>query len=152
MKKFALDTNLYIRAYRSGEGRQQLDDFLDEHTPRMFIHAVVLQELMLGARNHDHAREIHRTIGEPLERVGRVVTPSQKAWRRSAEIVGTMVERGAISRGGYTPSFLNDVLIAASCREVGVTLITANTGDFERICEVEPFGFTGPWPAGAGAS
>jgi predicted nucleic acid-binding protein len=149
--KFTLDTNLYIRAYRSEADRERLNDFLQENTPRIHLHAVVLQELMLGARSQAHAREVHRAVGIPFEQVGRVVTPSRRAWRRAAELVAAMVERRSISRGGYTASFLNDVLIAASCREAEVTLITANTADFERIREVEPFGFAAPWPSGSGA-
>jgi predicted nucleic acid-binding protein len=150
--KYTLDANLYIRAYRSAEERANLDGFFLENGPRIHLHAVVLNELMLGARNRADAREIQRKVGAPLLRVGRVVTPSLRAWERSAEIVASLVERRVISRGGYAPSFLNDVLIAASCREAGVTLVTGNAADFERIAEVEPFEFVAAWPSGATAS
>lgn len=40
---------------------------------------------------------------------------------------------------------LNDVLLALSCREAGVVLVTANERDFERIRRRVRFEFVGPW-------
>ena len=45
------------------------------------------------------------------------------------------------------PSLLNDALIAASCREQGITLITKD-GDFKRLAPfVKGFRYAAPWPA-----
>jgi predicted nucleic acid-binding protein len=41
---------------------------------------------------------------------------------------------------------VNDVLLAMSCRESGVVLVTANVRDFERIAKVTKFAFVAPWP------
>ena len=43
-------------------------------------------------------------------------------------------------------SFGNDVLLALSCREAGLVLVTDNGRDFERIARVVPFDFVAPWP------
>ncbi|MFW6201311.1 MAG: hypothetical protein ACOC8B_01920 [Gemmatimonadota bacterium] len=43
-------------------------------------------------------------------------------------------------------SFVHDVLLALSCRESGVVLVTGNGGDFERIQRYVPFEFVPPWP------
>ena len=51
-----------------------------------------------------------------------------------------------MSPGGFARSFLNDVLLAVSCRAAGLTLVTANLADFERIRRVETFEFVPPWP------
>ena len=51
-----------------------------------------------------------------------------------------------MSPGGFKRSFLNDCLLAASCREVGATLISLNREDFELIRKVLRFEFTEPWP------
>ncbi len=51
------------------------------------------------------------------------------------------LELGRVSKG-----FANDVLLAVACREAGVTLVTENRGDFERIARVAPFDFVDPWP------
>jgi len=44
------------------------------------------------------------------------------------------------------PSLLNDALIAVSCREQGITLITKD-GDFKRLSPfVRGFRYAAPWP------
>jgi predicted nucleic acid-binding protein len=46
-------------------------------------------------------------------------------------------------------SLLNDALIAASCREQGITLITRD-GDFKRLAPfVRGFRYASPWPTTA---
>jgi len=54
-----------------------------------------------------------------------------------------------VDRSKLPRSFVNDVLIAASCAEAGVTLVTDNARDFARIGAVLRFGVTAPWPADA---
>ena len=44
-------------------------------------------------------------------------------------------------------AFGNDVLLALSCREAGVVLVTDNDRDFERIRRRVRFAFVGPWPS-----
>ena len=52
-----------------------------------------------------------------------------------------------MSRGGFSRSFLNDCLIAASALEHGFVLVTRNTGDFAVIRKVEPkLNYVPPWP------
>jgi hypothetical protein len=45
-------------------------------------------------------------------------------------------------------SFVNDILLAMSCREAGVVLVTENVRDFARIAEVRAFDSCrrGPYP------
>ncbi len=42
--------------------------------------------------------------------------------------------------------FVNDLILAASWREAGLTLITENTRDFIRIQQVLPLKSVEPWP------
>jgi predicted nucleic acid-binding protein len=42
-------------------------------------------------------------------------------------------------------TFSNDVLIAVSSAEQGVTVVTGNTRDFERIARVARIEFVEPW-------
>jgi hypothetical protein len=44
-------------------------------------------------------------------------------------------------------SFVFDILIARSCREIGATLVSRNTADLIRIARVFPFAFATPYPA-----
>jgi predicted nucleic acid-binding protein len=75
-----------------------------------------------------------------------LVTPTFRAWKRSGEVVADLIARRRLSSGGVARPFLNDVLLATSCREEGLTLITSNTADFELIAEIEPVRFRAPWP------
>lgn len=75
------------------------------------------------------------------------MTPSHHTWLRAALIIARLVEGRQMSPGGFTRSFLNDCLIAASAREQGFILVTRNTRDFELITQVEPgLRYIPPWP------
>lgn len=148
MPKYVLDTNLYIAANRDPAVAEALVAFYSAHLPFTYLHATVAQELTLGARTAAHRRQITDAYLRPFESRGRVITPSYRAWVRSGELVAALIQRRVLSPGGFGRSFLNDALLAASCREEGLTLITANTRDFTRLREVEPFSFAAPWPTG----
>jgi predicted nucleic acid-binding protein len=145
--KYVLDTNLYVEAARSSGYGSLLADFAGAFLPQIYLHAVVVQELALGAVNAAARRQLEREVVAPFERRGRLVTPSFPAWKRAGEILAELVESRVISRGGVSRSFANDVLLAVSCREEGMTVITRNTADFERIAKVEAVRFVQPWPA-----
>jgi predicted nucleic acid-binding protein len=46
-------------------------------------------------------------------------------------------------------AFGNDVLLALSCREAGIILVTDNARDFARIARIVAFDLVRPWPAPA---
>lgn len=48
-------------------------------------------------------------------------------------------------------SFGNAVLIALSCREAGMILVTGNLRDFARLRRVVAFEYTAPWPVASPA-
>ncbi len=148
MRRHALDTNLCIAADRDAAFGEELSAFYDTCLPFTFFHAVIAQKLLLGAVDERRGAEIRRGYIRPFEARRRVITPTFTAWARSGEVVAALVRRKFISATGFTRSFLNDVLLATSCREVGVTIVTQNLEDFERIRRVERFDFTAPWPRG----
>jgi predicted nucleic acid-binding protein len=90
---------------------------------------VVLHELRRGART----RRDLRFVGE-LARKVRILTPTERHWLESAEVLSRI---GA--RKGYDPGKLRDLafdaLIALSARDSGATLITCNREDFTAIRE-----------------
>jgi predicted nucleic acid-binding protein len=145
--RYVLDSNIYIEAIRDRTKAAGLIEFTMAMLTRIALHAVVVQELLAGSVSVLARRKAWRDLVEPFERRGRLLTPSYAAWRRSGEIVASLVERGELTAGGIPRSFTNDALIAASCREEGVTVITRNVRDFERIRKVERVQFTDPWPA-----
>lgn len=146
--RFVIDTNLYIGADRSHAQAKELAAFYARALPRTMFHAVVAQELLLGAIDARREKLIRDAYIRPFESRGRLITPSFAHWARSGEVVARLVRAKAISPGGFGRSFLNDVLLAVSCRALGLTLVTANVADCDRIARVERFDFVAPWPAG----
>lgn len=145
-ERFVLDTNIYIEAARSEERAEALKSFGSAFLPFIYLHAVVVQELLAGAISAKALSEIERSLITPFEKRGRLIIPTWRAWKRSGQMVAELIARKALSPGGHTRSFLNDALIAASLREEGNTLITRNLEDFTLLAKVEIFRFVEPWP------
>jgi len=144
---FVVDTNLYITAIRSAAANQELARFQRRFAPFLFQHSAVAGEILSGARDEAGYQDFHEDWIQPFESLGRIITPTHAAWSRAALILVRLVQSGARSPGGFTRGFLNDCLIAASARETGFTLVTADDADFSLIRTVEPrFQFTAPWP------
>jgi len=144
--KYALDTNIFVDSFRSEEAETELVAFLRRALPFTFMSAVVVQELAVGARTPESARELRRSLFEPFERRRRVFTPSAAAFVESGSILATL----AAQEGRQlfeNPSLLNDALIASSCREQGITLITRDS-DFDRFLPfLRRWRHVPPWPA-----
>lgn len=145
--KYALDTNLYIAAIRDKASGAALENFSSEHLPAIHLHAVVVQELLAGAIDVQKERSLHTNLISPFERRRRIITPSYRAWRRAGEIIARLIQRKLVKPGDFPRSFQNDCLIAASCREAGITLVTNNLRDYELIGQIEPVEVVPPWPA-----
>lgn len=146
MTKYVLDTNLYINATRNQDGNTELEEFFWDATPSVYLHSVVAAELLAGAIDPAQERRIQRAYLTDLEAAGRVVTPSHRAWKRAGAIITQLVRARKLSPNGIPRSFLNDCVIAASAREHGFTLITANTRDFDLIRSVESVSVVPSWP------
>ncbi|MBI3000632.1 MAG: PIN domain-containing protein [Deltaproteobacteria bacterium] len=118
-----LDTSVYIENFRTGRFTLTL-----LRSPWIIrCSAVVLHELRRGARTPLELRFVME-----LARKVMVLTPSERHWLESAEILSRM--RG---EKRYDSNKLRelafDVLIALSARDIGATLITCNRGDFAEI-------------------
>lgn len=147
MPKYVIDTNLYVEAIQTDGGNTALAAFQQRFVPFLFQHSTVAQEILAGARDEAGYREYLEDWVAPFERVGRIITPSHASWTGAARIMARLVEAGAMSPGGFTRSFLNDCIIAASAKEFGFVLVTRNARDFARIATVEPgVEYVLPWP------
>jgi predicted nucleic acid-binding protein len=146
MPRFVLDTNIYVAAVRDATWAEEVERFSAGQLPFIHVHAVVAQELLAGAKDRNKERAIEENLVTPFEKRGRVITPSFAAWKEAGRIVSRLVRRRLVSPGGFTRSFLNDCVLAASCREAGVTLITLNREDFDLIRREMKFDFSEPWP------
>ncbi|MGH7498531.1 MAG: type II toxin-antitoxin system VapC family toxin [Gemmatimonadales bacterium] len=146
-RKYVLDTNLFIQAFRDTAANAELQRFHQLFAPFEYLSAVVAQELRAGARSPTDRRQLERSVLELYARRGRVVTPSTQAWHDSGDLFAELARREGRAIGRLSKAFGNDVLLALSCREQGLVLITDNRRDFERIGRVVPFQFVDRWPS-----
>ena len=146
MARYVIDTNLYVAADRDLAWAEELERFVTAQLPFIHFHAVVAQELLAGAIGQKREKLVEESLIQPFERRGRILVPSFAAWKGAGRILSQLVNRKLMSPGGFKRSFLNDCVLAASCREIGATLVTLNRENFELIREVLRFEFTEPWP------
>jgi predicted nucleic acid-binding protein len=147
VKKYVLDTSLYIRAIRDSQYAEGLKQFFSSYAPSTFLSSIVLHELLVGANTIAKAREIDKRIARPLMRVNRVITPSHAAWVVAGTAVAQMSKRHRRDLRSIPKSLIHDFLLAASLREVGVTLVTENIADFDEIAGYIPVSYEAPWPS-----
>ena len=144
--KYALDTNIFIDGFRNEAAQAEVFVFLNSALPFTYLSAVVMQELAAGARTAQAARDVQRGVFEPFERRRRVFAPSATAFVESGRVLAAIAAQEGWKVFDENPSLLNDALIAASCREQGITLITKD-GEFTRLSLfVRGFRYTAPWP------
>ena len=144
--KYALDTNVFIDAFRDTAAEAALLTFLERALPFTFLSAVVMQELAAGARTPKQARELARSVFRPFERRHRVFAPTTAAFVSSGRLLAAVAAREGWTVVRDNPSLLNDALLAASCRERGITLITEDS-DFDRFTPlVGGWRHLAPWP------
>ncbi|MBA2626722.1 MAG: type II toxin-antitoxin system VapC family toxin [Gemmatimonadales bacterium] len=148
-RKYALDTNCFIQGFRTAAGVAALQQFHRLFAPFEYLSVVVAQELRAGVHSAADRRKLERHVLAPFVRTGRVLTPSAQAWHDSGSLLGDLVRRDGLELGRVSKAFGNDILLALSCREAGVVLVTENTRDFARIAKLAPFEFVTPWPTPA---
>jgi predicted nucleic acid-binding protein len=129
--KYLLDTNVYIDAFRSQAKRTLFRQTYFPLLPLTHLSAVVAYELQVNARDALTQNLLHEFI-HPLERTGRLVTPTFADWIEASRIVGSIIKKDQSWRSKL-PGLLNDILIALCARGVGATLLTYNKEDFQLI-------------------
>ncbi|HTK50757.1 MAG TPA: PIN domain-containing protein [Gemmatimonadaceae bacterium] len=128
---FALDTNIYIRAFRDPTRLTFLKRFHIRTGTRLRLNAVVALELRAGTRTSAQEAAVGDLLASYMMRE-RVIVPSFSAYVEGGRVLAALGarERVDVSRAG---SLVNDVLIAASCREAGARLVTENVGDYTAV-------------------
>ena len=147
MRKYALDSNCYIDAARDPGARADLEAFTFREAPRLYLSAVVAAELRAGCRSSRDRRQLEEHVLAPFVRRGRVLTPSGAAWDALGLTLSQLRAEGRLDLTNVPRGFVFDVLIAFSCREAGVVLVTRNARDMERIRSVFQFEFVAPFPS-----
>ena len=147
-RKYVLDTQLFIDAFRDPIANEVLQRFHRAFAPFEYLSVVVAQELRAGMRREQDRKALERNVLSVFERSGRTFAPSAGAWHRSGDLLSNMARKEGLEIGRVSKSFANDVLLALSCREAGCVLVTGNEQDFHRIRRHVPFDYVKPWPGG----
>lgn len=145
-RRYAVDTNLFIRGYRTEHDRGALEAFLQAFAPFCYLPVIVAQELLAGVRTVSEERALNRHLIGTFERRGRLLAPSAAAWLESGRVLRALARAESLALGRLTKAFGNDIMLAVTCREHGVCLVTENARDFARIRRHLQFDYTAPWP------
>ena len=147
-RKYVLDTQLFIDAFRQPAANEALQAFHRAFAPFEYLSVVVAQELRAGVRRPRDRRALERHVLRVFERAGRLLVPSGAAWHASGDVLAEMARKEGLETARVSKAFANDVLLALSCREAGCVLVTDNLRDFARIRRFTQFEYTAAWPAG----
>lgn len=128
MSKITFDTNIFV-----SRPRVQLPE-------NFYLHAVVLQELVAGAAD-DTELKAWSVVRSRYHKIGRLLVPTEEDWWQVGRILNAL-QRGLKSQsGGETPRMMatekyrltHDILIARTAKRAGVTIVTDNRKDFDKI-------------------
>ena len=145
-RKYVLDTQLFINAFRDPVANEELQRFHRAFAPFEHLSVIVAQELRAGVKRPTDRKALERNVLRIYERAGRTITPSADAWHRSGDLLAEMARQQGLEIAGVSKAFSNDVMLALSCREAGCVLVTDNERDFHRIRRLVQFDFMKPWP------
>ena len=122
--RWLLDTNVWIDCLRNRSSKAR-SRFLERSADQIFCCAVVRAEFLLGARKYDRTNRRAALVRGTLELY--VSLPFDDLAAEHYARVRHDLERAGASIGP------NDLFIAAICLAHESTLVTANTGEFQRV-------------------
>lgn len=146
VRKYVLDTNCYIDASRDAAAHRALETFVSWAAPTLYVNSLVAAELRAGARSARDRRSVEDRLLGTFARHERVLTPSAAAWDALGRTLASLRESEGLQLAQTSRAFAFDVLLAYTCREQGVTLVSANVKDMARIRRVFAFETVGPYP------
>ena len=123
MLRYMLDTNLCIRVLRDRPAAVRRR--FNENSEGLCISTVVLTELLHGAAKSARAIENRRAVEDFTARLE--VLPFDEAAADHAAEIRAALERKGAAIGAY------DLLIAGHARSRGLTVVTGNLKEFDRV-------------------
>lgn len=125
MPQVTYDTNVFI-------------NYKPTYFPKGFqMSVVVIQELAAGARDKTRLKQLD-AVRRTYEKTGDLLVPSSEDWWFAGKVLNSLYR--VVQRHGEdsepTPEqmrIVRDVLIARTAKRGGVTVVTKNLVDFERI-------------------
>ena len=143
---YLLDSNVYIRGFNDSKFGDELREFHGKYLPQVTLSVVVVHELLAGATTAAKERSLRRGLIDPFKVRRRIHLPNQRTWELSAIVDRRLRRLKRFSAILAKRSFFNDILIAATARDLGATIITENQKDFAIIGQVLDIKFSLPWP------
>lgn len=125
--RLVLDTNIYTDY---AEGLPEAVDFMATHGEHIYLPSVVLGELNFGFMKGSKKRFNERKLQQFISRLRVEIIDVDADVARKYGIIFFSLQ----TRGAKIP--INDVWIAASCMEVGGTLLTRDK-HFEAVEQIE---------------
>ena len=112
MKKFLIDTNIYIDFLRRGAYREIISNLYAYETPGIYFSSVVIQELLIGATGKEGRKNVE-TLYRSFESIGRIGTPTHNNWKEAGNLLSLLrIRRKDLKT--KIPALINDTLIALS--------------------------------------
>ncbi len=143
---YLVDSNVYVHAFRDPGFGERLRQFHQQHLATLVLSAVVAHELAVGALTPSKERTLLRNLVEPFRVRQRLHVPARQTWELAARLDRRLRRRAALTSRLRSRSFGNDLLIAASARELGAMILTENSKDFAAISTAIDIGYIEPWP------
>lgn len=122
--KFMLDTNIIAYA-KNNRPEGVLARFMRYRPEDMCVSAITMAELEFGVCNSSRPERNRLALMTFLSRI-QVVPFDADAAREYGDIRADLTKKGSPIGG-------NDLLIAAHARALGLTLVTNNTREFDRV-------------------
>jgi len=118
-----LDTSIFIDHLRTSRHEERIQSL----TGLVRTSSVVLAELWRGA-----TKPAEQKFLRALEKNHPILTPTERNWRESGEIVGEIYKQKHFTTDKLRELHF-DALIALTARSFGGRIITSNRSDFELI-------------------
>ena len=123
MLRYLLDTNICI--YVIKRRPELVLDRFNENAPHLAISSITLAELLHGAEKSSQPQRTLAVVEDFCSRLD-VLDYGAKAAQHYGQIRASLEQRG-------TPIGVNDLHIAAHARSEGLTLVSNNLREFERV-------------------
>lgn len=141
MAGILFDTSVYISSLRKGDesvlSLRRAARLGGQQTQPLWLSIVVLEELLVGAVDPKARKEFLRVERE-FRSIGRLLVPDRLDWILAGQILSKIgVKYGFDSVG--RARMINDALIATSAARLGLTVLTKNSADYQRIAEYRDF-------------
>lgn len=112
---FLLDSNVYIAGFNDPEFGEAFRAFHQKNLPRLILSAVVVHELLVGARDRRRIDALERGLIEPFRTRRRIHVPTLATWNLAADIDRSLRELGSYDGSRRTAAKLPQVPI--HCRK-----------------------------------